>query len=286
MYETFYGLREKPFGLSPDPAYLYPARRHRHALTLLEYVFSEAAAFSLITGEVGCGKTTVVTHFLDRVRSRVCVGLISSAYPGSGPLLPWILESLGLELGQCLPTDLFRRLVAHAKSQYEAGHRVVLVIDEAQNLPVPVLEELRVLSNLNVGKQLLLQMILIGQPELRTTLRLPAMRQLAQRISMDHHLEALQPDETCHYIRHRVSVAGGRPDLFTADALALVHEGTGGVPRLINIVCDTALVYGFSDQRPQIGADLIEQVLQDRSEGGVLPIKAATLRRPGSVANG
>jgi general secretion pathway protein A len=284
MYEKFFGLREKPFSLTPDPAYLYLARRHRHALTLLEYVFSEAAAFSLITGEVGCGKTTVVSHFLDRVRARVCVGLISSPHPGSGPLLPWIVGSLGLEIGQGQAAELFRRFVAHAKSQFQAGRRIVLVIDEAQNLPIPVLEELRVLSNLNVGKQLLLQTILIGQPELRATLRLPALRQLAQRISMDHHIEALQQDETCLYIRHRVSIAGGRPDLFTLEAQELVHEGTGGIPRLVNIVCDTALVYGFSDQRPQIDAALVEQVLSDRAEGGLLPLKVPSLRRPGSMA--
>jgi len=286
MYETFYELREKPFALSPDPAYLYPARRHRHALTLLEYVFSEAAAFSLLTGEVGCGKTTVVTHFLERFRARVCVAFITSLHPGSGHLLPWIVESLGLEVGQAPPAELFRRFLTHAKSQYQAGRRVVLVIDEAQNVPVQGLEELRVLSNLNLGKQLLLQIILIGQPELRATLSLPALRQLAQRISMDHHLEALQPDETESYIRHRVSIAGGRGDLFTAEAIHLVYAATGGVPRLVNIVCDTALVYGFSERRAQIDAELVEQVIQDRAEGGLLPLTVPVRGVPGSVAAG
>jgi type II secretory pathway predicted ATPase ExeA len=285
MYEQFYRLREKPFGLSPDASYLYLARCHRHALTLLEYTFAEGASFALLTGEVGSGKTTVVQHYLERVQRRVCVGFISNTHPGTGPILPWIVGALGLEIGERLPAELFRRFVAHAKVQYQAGRRVVLVVDEAQNLPTPVLEELRVLSNLNVGKQLLLQTVLVGQPELRVTLRLPNLRQLAQRIAMDHHLEALQADETQAYIRHRLQVAGGRPELFAAEAVSLVHESTGGIPRLINIVCDTALVYGFSDQRREIDAALIEQVIRDRA-AGVLPIKVPGRRVPGSVATG
>src|ERR1700722_9639020 len=249
MYEDFYGLREKPFALTPDPAYLYPAKRYRHALTMLEYVLAEASGFALITGEVGCGKTTVIRHFLESTRHQLNVGFITNTHPGFGGLLPWIMEALGMEVGQGSLSEQYRHFVGHIKREYEAGRRAVLVIDEAQNLGVAGLEELRVLSNLNAGKHMLLQTILIGQPELRTTLGLQQLRQLAQRIAIDHHLEALRADETVGYVRHRLAVAGGRPDIFTPEALERVHDSTGGIPRLVNLVCDTALVYGFSDQQ-------------------------------------
>lgn len=274
MYELFYGLREKPFALTPDPAYLYLAKRHRHALTMLEYALSEASGFALITGEVGCGKTTVVRHFLERADRHMNVGFITNSHPGFGALLPWVMESLGLEVEPASPSELYRRFVAYVKREYHAGRRTVLVIDEAQNLGVAGLEELRVLSNLN-ARDLLLQTILIGQPELRVTLQLQGMRQFAQRISIDHHLDPLQPAETAGYVLHRVGVAGGAPNLFTSKALELVHECTAGVPRLVNIVCDTALVYGFSDQRANIDSEVIEQVIQDRAAGGLLPLQVA-----------
>lgn len=287
MYEQFYSLREKPFALTPDPAFLYLARRHRHALTMLEYALSQAAGFALITGEVGCGKTTVVRHFLERTGEQLNVAFITNAYPGFGPLLPWVMDSLGLESGgQSPPSELYRRFVSYVKQVYTKGVRTVLVIDEAQNLGIEGLEELRVLSNLNAGKELLLQTVLIGQPELRQTLRMQSLRQFAQRIVIDHHLEALQPAETVGYVRHRLGVAGGRPELFTPEALSLVHESTGGVPRLVNIVCDTALVYGFSDQRPLIETDIIEQVIQDRTEGGLLPLRVLDKGMHGSLVPG
>ena len=286
MYETFYRLREKPFSLVPDPAYLYPAKRHRHALTLLEYVLAEASGFALITGEVGCGKTTVVRHFLERIDRRINVAFITNTHAGMGALLPWIVESLGLDTGQLSASELYRRFSRHAKREYDDGQRIVLVIDEAQNLGVDALEELRVLSNLNAGKEMVLQTILIGQPELRTTLQLKNLRQFAQRIAIDHHIEALQQGETDAYVRHRLSVAGGSPDLFSPDAIELVHRCTGGVPRLVNIVCDTALVYGFSDQRPGIESDIIEQVVRDRMAGGLLPLRVSEPAHPHSLATG
>jgi type II secretory pathway predicted ATPase ExeA len=284
MYEQFYALREKPFALTPDPAYLFLAKRHRHALTMLEYALTQASGFALITGEVGCGKTTVVQHFLARAAGALDVGFINNAHPGFGALLPWVMESFGLEAGQATPSELYRRFAAHVRQKYAAGARTVLVIDEAQNLGIAGLEELRVLSNLNVGKDLLLQTVLIGQPELRALLQLQSMRQLAQRIAIDHHLEALRSEETLGYVRHRLAVAGGRPDLFTPEAIQLVHECTGGVPRLVNLVCDTALVYGFAEQRPDITPDLIEQVVADRAAGGLLTLRVARNGAQGALA--
>jgi len=274
MYEQFYGLREKPFALVPNPAYLYSSRHHRHALTMLEYAISEAAGFAVITGEVGCGKTTVVHRFLDDERKGLSVALLSNVHPGIGPLLPWVLDSLGAPSLEAPSHELHRRLVAFLKQKYGAGQRTVLVIDEAQNLPVAALEELRVLSNVNVGTTLLLQTILIGQPELRSSLRRPGMRQFAQRIVVDYHLGPLQREETHAYVAHRLTVAGGNPKLISPEAIERVYERTAGVPRLVNILCDTALVYGFADQRPRVDAELVDQVLADRAEG-VLPLRSS-----------
>lgn len=270
MYESFYALREKPFALSPDPAYLYLAKRYRHALTMLEYALSQAAGFAVITGEVGCGKTTVVRHFLERAAGELNIGFITNAHPEFGPLLPWVMDSLGIEVGEAKPSELYRRFVNHVRQEFDAGRRTVLVIDEAQNLGVAGLEELRVLSNINAGKDMLLQTILIGQPELRAALQLQTLRQFAQRIAMEYHLDALQLEETSAYIRHRVHVAGGAKELFAPETFALIHESTGGVPRLINIVCDTALVYGFAEQVKSIDAQIICAVISDRA--GILPL--------------
>jgi type II secretory pathway predicted ATPase ExeA len=275
MYEQFYKLREKPFSLAPDPAYLFLARRHRHALTMLEYVLAEASGFALITGEVGCGKTTVVRHFLESRQGTLNVAFITNTHPAMGPLLPWIVESLGLDPGDSPANELYRRFIRHARAEYEDRRRIVVVIDEAQNLGAGGLEELRVLSNVNTGKEMILQTILIGQPELRETLRLQSLRQFAQRIAIDHHIEALSHDETRRYIQHRLGVAGGSVEVFSSAALDLIHKSTGGVPRLVNLICDTALVYGFSEQRSTIDADLIEQVIRDRSAGGLLPLQVA-----------
>ncbi|HEY4339901.1 MAG TPA: AAA family ATPase [Steroidobacteraceae bacterium] len=274
MYEKFYGLSAKPFAVSPDPAFLYMGRHHRHALTLLRYAINEAAGLALVTGEVGCGKTTVVHHFLQQLGNGLRVAYLTNTHSSLGPLLPWIVEALGLEPGGAAGSECYRRFSAFAHGEFKEGRRILLVVDEAQNLSTGQLEELRMLSNLNVGSTLLMQIILIGQPELRATLCGAEMRQFAQRVLADYHIGPMQPGETQDYVQHRLSVAGGAANLFSNEAIALVHHAAGGTPRIINILCDTSLVYGFADQSAAIDTGIVDQVLKDRS-GSILPLFAA-----------
>lgn len=277
MYEKFYGLRTNPFKLTPDPEYFFLGNQHRRALTLLEYALRQGTCFALISGEIGSGKTTVVNYMLQRVQRGVRIGLMTNTHPGFGALLPWIMRCLRVPVprGDVGAADLYGMFAEFLERERRARRRAVLIIDEAQNLTVDALEELRVLSNLNAGGALMLQTILVGQPEVRATLRGERMRQFAQRISVDCHIVPLDPGETRRYIGHRLAVAGGSPGVIDAEACDLVHERTGGVPRLINQVCDTALVYGFAEQRSPVDAEIVELVLSDRGEGGLLPLGAA-----------
>jgi general secretion pathway protein A len=282
MYNRFYKLLASPFALSPDPAYLYMGRQHRHALTLLEYALEQGSGFALVSGEIGSGKTTILYYLLQRVARDLRIGLVTNTHRGMGPLLPWIMQSLGLSSERASGSDHYAAFTRHLLRENQAGRRVVLIVDEAQNLTADALEELRVLSNINTGHTLLLQTILVGQPELRRTLSSPDMQQFAQRIAIDYHIAPLSLKETHEYIGHRIGVAGGAADLIDAEARERVHFAAGGVPRLINQICDTALVYGFSEQRPVVDAEIIELVLRGRSSG-LLPLRATAVA-PTAVA--
>lgn len=273
MYETFYGFRSKPFSLLPDPEFLYPSKKHQTALTLLEYGLMNQASFSVITGDIGTGKTTLIRHLLNRMGRDMMVGLISNTHSSFGELLQWILLAFNLESTGKDRVDSYKTFVDFLIKQYSLNRRTVLVVDEAQNMSHQALEELRMLSNVNSEKDQVLQVILLGQPGLRDNLRDPRLEQFAQRIAVDYNLEPLDKDETRNYIRYRIEVAGGNPDTFDDEACDVIFRYSGGTPRLINLLCDTALVYGYAEQSRCIDGRLAEDVVRDKQMGGVVPLK-------------
>jgi len=258
--------------LLPDSDFLYLGKRHQEALSLLEYGLMQGASIILITGEIGCGKTTLVRHLIKNQDLDMVVGNITNTHQSFGELLKWVLLAFGLEFKGREKVELYGELVEFLKQKYQQGKRVTLIIDEAQNLNSEALEELRMLSNINVDKEQMLQIILVGQPELRGTLRQPELRQLAQRVGVDYFLDSMNPKEAFEYIRHRVHVAGGNPDLFDIEAIGEIYKNSNGVPRLINTICDTALVYGYAEQAKTIDKGIIEEVVKDKSDGHILPL--------------
>jgi putative secretion ATPase (PEP-CTERM system associated) len=274
MYETFYNLREKPFTLLPDPGFLFLSDKHRMALTLLEYGLMNQAGFTVISGDIGTGKTTLIRYLLDNMDREHTVGLISNTHRDFGELLQWILLAFNLEHANLNKIEMYQRFIDFIIDEYAHNRRTVLIVDEAQNMSAETLEELRMLSNINADKDQSLQVILVGQRELRDTLRRPDLVQFAQRISVDYHLQPLSEDEVTGYIRHRLEVAGGNPDLFDAEACKAVYRFSGGVPRLINLLCDTALVYGYAQEKQQIDSALINDVAREKQQGGIFPAYA------------
>lgn len=274
MYETFYGLRARPFSILPDPGYLYFSRRHKVAFGLLEYGLQQSVGFSVVTGAIGTGKTTLVRYLLGRTGNHLSVGLIANLHAGISGLLPRVLLAFGLDTSAITDVGQLQVFFRFLEEQIAQGRRTALIIDEAQNLSISALEELRLLSNVNADVPVL-QIILAGQPGLKEKLRCPELEQLAQRVVVDYQLEPLDRDDTRRYIAHRVQVAGGNAvALFDDNACDAVYHCTLGVPRLINVVCETALVYGFADQIPGIDARIVEDVADDRRRGGILPIQS------------
>ncbi len=268
MYESFYGFREKPFSLLPDPDFLYLSAKHRSAYSVLEYGLTGQAGFTVISGEVGSGKTTLVRRFLQQVGTDTTVGLISNTPRDFGSLLRWIMYAFDLNYQGKETVGLHEIFTEFLIAQYAAGRRCVLIVDEAQNLESETLEELRMLSNVNASKDLLLQVVLVGQPELAEILNRPDMSQFAQRVAISYHLKALTLQETHAYIRHRLTVAGGDADVFTDAACDALYFLSKGIPRLINGLCDIALVYGFGEEMRQIDVDTVISVIEDRGQSG------------------
>ena len=260
MYTSFFGLVEKPFAITPDPRYLFMSERHAEALAHLLYGISEAGGFIQLTGEVGTGKTTVVRSLLERMPGHADVAVILNPQLTPLEFVLTICEELGIfvrDEDESSLKDLIdilnkRLLLANSK-----GRRVVVIVDEAQNLTPETLEQVRLLTNLETAAHKLLQIILIGQPELREVLDRVELRQLAQRITGRYHLNPLSKSETAAYVNHRMRVAGSTMEIFTATALRELHRLSGGVPRIINVMCDRALLGAFTQEIHQVGPALV-----------------------------
>jgi general secretion pathway protein A len=282
MYEAFYGLRQRPFSIVPQAEFLYLTQQHRTALSLLEYGILKPSLFSLITGDIGTGKSTLVRHLLGRLGASISVGLIGNTHKAFGELLEWTLQSFGLDFRGKDKVEMFQLLSNFLMHEFVKNRRVVLVVDEAQNMTIDALEELRMVSNINADRHHLLQIILVGQTRLREKLRLPALQQFAQRIETDFHLRPLTAEDVEGYIQHRVKVAGrSDADIFEPEACRLIHQISRGVPRIINLVCDTALVYGFAAAKSRIDLDVVDELNRDKQEqGGWL---FDSIKEPGAV---
>ena len=308
MYTQFFGLTDKPFSITPDPRYLYMSQRHADALAHLLYGISESGGFIQLTGEVGTGKTTLVRSLFEQLPDEADVALILNPELTTREFLTAITEELGIEL----PKDrsvkaLVDGLNAYLLDAHGRGRRTVLIVDEAQNLGTEILEQVRLLTNLETPKQKLLQIILIGQPELREVLSRADMRQVAQRVTGRYHLEPLNQADTTKYVEHRMRVAGSSGPVFRPAAIREIFRRSNGVPRLINVVADRALLAGYAQETRHIDRRLVRraaaEVFGDR-EGGIWRRRLATgvvaaalagavalgaslwLNRPGEVAEG
>jgi general secretion pathway protein A len=287
MYERHFGFSVKPFCLTPDPAFLYSSPRHAKALSILEYGLESQAPFSLLTGEIGSGKTLLVGSLLRKFADQLVVGLVNNSHGHFSSIGGWVASALGLSPRDKSDIAIYEAMVESFVHHYANGRRTLLVFDEAQNLSVEILEELRLLSNVNSERDLVLQILLVGQPELRAKLNRPELKQFAQRVSVHFHLTSLEKDETHVYIRHRLRVAGGNPALFSPEAIDLIHTRANGVPRLVNQLCDFALVHAYAEERIEIDADLVTQALNDSRSGfALLPVPDAEAAPPGLTTNG
>jgi len=265
VYLDHFGLHGRPFTLVPDPKFVFWSRQHRRAQAMLEYGLMSRAPVTMVVGEVGSGKTTLVRELLSRLGDELCVGFVANAAPTDRvDMLRLILHSLGLEVtDESSYSALYRQLEAFLVDQYSHGRRVVLIFDEAQNLGREALEHLRMLTNINFSDHELVQLVLVGQPELQDVITRSDMTQLAQRISASVYLKALQETDLADYIHHRLRSAGATTEIFEPETIPLIYDMTGGVPRLVNQVCDFSLLYAFVEERHTVSVETVQGVLDD-----------------------
>lgn len=264
LYTEHFCLTERPFSLLPDPDFLYWTDDHKRAYIMLEYGVATRAPVTLITGEVGAGKTTLLQYLLKNLGDTVTVGLVSNLHEDRGDLLRWVMMALEIPVEKGADyVERFETFQQFLIAEYAAGRHVLMIFDEAQNMPQKSLEELRMLTNINSNKDELLQLLLIGQPELRDIIRRPDMKQFAQRIASSFHLSHMDQKTVFSYIIHRIEKAGGRSYMFSREASNLVHETTGGIPRLVNQLCDMSMLYASISKRESVGIEHVKAVLKD-----------------------
>ena len=269
MYEEFFELNAKPFQVSPDPSYIFWSKSHSMTIAMLRYGLLSSSPLTVITGEVGAGKTTLLRQLLGEFPKSLKVGLISNMQPDKGSLLEWALMAFDQPFADGTYVERFDRFQNFVIEAYAEGKQVALIVDEAQNLGIDQLEELRMLSNINSEKDLLLQIILIGQPELREKLSMPELRQFSQRITSDFHLETLTAAEVEPYISRRLEVAGASWRIFPTETCEKIYNVTRGVPRLINVLCDLCLVYAFSSEKHVVDVEVMRDLMGGIAKNGI-----------------
>jgi general secretion pathway protein A len=268
MYLSFYGLREAPFAPTPDPKFLFQSARHREALAQLIYGVRERKGFIVLTGEIGTGKTTLLRTLLERLDADTPVAYVHNSALNIEGLLEYVLQDWGVKSTASTHAQRLFELNEFLIDQHRKGGTPVLVIDEAQNLSVETLEAVRMLSNFETTNQKLMQILLVGQPELRVKLDLPELRQLKQRIGLRCHIAPLSAEETRLYIRHRLRIAGAiDAGIFTDGAIQKIADYSGGTPRVINIVCDHCLLSGFADSKKRVDAGTVSEAIEYLEEG-------------------
>ena len=269
MYEDYFGFKEKPFNIAPDPNYLYLSHKHENAISSLDFGLVDDSGLIIFTGDIGTGKTTLVHHILRRIGADFTVAVVFNTNVDADQLLGIILQEFELNAdsdSKAVAIKALTRFLIDLRSQ---NKRPLLIVDEAQSLSLEALEEIRLLSNLQDGSTLLLQIMLVGQPELKEKLKHPSMASLTQRIAVNYHLKPFEREETAQYIAHRLKTAGGRSDLFTDAAIDRIHRMTRGIPRSINILCHAALVYGFADDLSTIDVPVLEEIMADTQDSGI-----------------
>ncbi|MCP5147596.1 MAG: AAA family ATPase [Pseudomonadales bacterium] len=270
MYESYFGLHEKPFSLIPDGESIYFSPEHRAAFNMLEFGLLEQVGITVVTGEVGAGKTTLIRHLLSRIDyDELTVGLIGTAHSVYGTLLRWIASAFRIPVESDDEGAILQTLQDFLIEQYANGKRTVVIVDEAQNMSSQDLESLRLITNINADKNQLLQVILVGQPELLKRFYEPGMSQLAQRVSAEYNLTPLSLSETMSYVRYRVSAAGGASELFEINALLAIFFFSGGIPRIINTLCDGSLVFAYGMGSKTVNLDIVLAVVKTKQIGGI-----------------
>ncbi len=285
MYENFYGFKEKPFQIVPNPAYLYLNSRYENALTFMEYGLIENVGIILLTGEVGTGKTTLIRYILNQYCTDKEVAVIFNTNVSAAELLSLILQAFKLNVADDNKTKNLNLIKSFLIEKNKENRQVLLIVDEAQNLSRDALEEVRLLSNLDRDESLLLSIMLVAQPEIKARFNDQRLSSFKQRIAVNYQLTALSHEETGEYIAFRLQKAGGQPNLFEAEAVAMTYQCSGGIPRSINLICDAALVYGYGYELKTIDVSVIEQVIEDKGDMGLATTAEAELQAPATGAS-